>query len=108
MVVDIVFAMMRRSHRCDFTLNLVHFWIKVLIYVFSHCDHLTLKVVACIVRGFSFSEPYIKLLADKRPHKGEKFKLNGLREKPPALAGFILGVCHFLLCNCTVHHSIKI
>ena len=27
--------------------------------------------------------------------KREKFKLNGLREKPLALAGFILGVCHF-------------
>ena len=55
------------------------------------------KVVADNRSGFSFSEPYIKLLADKRPRKREKFKLNGLREKPPALAGFILGVCHFLL-----------
>ena len=51
-------------------------------------------MVACRHKGFSFSEPYIKLLADKRPHKREKFKLNDLREKPPALAGFILGVCH--------------
>ena len=55
-----------------------------------------------ICRGFSFSEPYIKLLADKRPRKREKFKLNGLREKPLALAGFILGVCHLRF---TIHEN---
>ena len=45
-----------------------------------------------MLRNFHNSQYLLKIsdiLADKRPHKREKFKLNGLREKPPALAGFI-------------------
>ena len=71
-IVDIVFAMVRCTHSCDFTLNLVHFWIEMRIKFFSHSDHLMLKVVACVVRVSRASGTSLKLLGVSRPLKEGK------------------------------------
>ncbi len=88
--ISVIFAMVRCSHSCDFTLNLVHFWIEVRIsfhrksvgflsvlknfqfLTFSHSNHLMLKVVACIVRVSRSSGTSLKLLGVSRPLKEGK------------------------------------
>src|SRR3990167_9988613 len=99
MIIDVILAMMRCPHRCDFAFNLMHFWIKMFIFILGHYNHLIIGGCFSFV-GFSVqAEATLNFSCPQT----EQFKLRLLRRETPDFSRLYFGSMSFFK-----HHHLSI